>query len=175
MNFRNDIKILAFVTAAREYCGILDSDCADAERWIETVFSALSKVYARANEMPEISIVCAPDAESESANVSREDCLNMRVAIGSIFGSRRYYRSLFDLSRLSDSNDKPDLRDIADDLTAIYSDLKPGLWLWDKGDDSLIPMIVFDWTVSLFRSHWGYHALSAMQVLHHICYGRAKK
>ena len=61
-----------------------------------------------------------------------------------------------------DSMPEPGVSDLADDLSDIYRDLMEGLSLEQAG---YRPDAVFAWRHS-FETHWGPHAVSAMNALH---------
>lgn len=170
MSLRENENVVSFISAAQEYCGILETDCQDAELWVKTILQALSSLYACANKLPAVDISDAPDVNDESVRPSHDDWKAMFASIIVILGDQRLYREFFDPSGPIDSDQEPVVGDIADDLADIYRDIKPGLRLWDLGDDSLLPMVVFDWRGCDFQTHWGCHAVDAMRVLHRICY-----
>ena len=172
MNLRNNTDILNFVVAAKTFCDLVVTPSDDAGKWVEQVLSTLSGLYAFAHHLPELSIEDTPEVDEEICDVSDEEWKHVSNNVASLLRDQRYYREYFDPSEPIDAEVKPVIGDIADDLSDIYRDIKPGLRAWDTEDDALIPDIVFNWVHPNFRSHWGDHALSAMRVLHPLCFIR---
>ena len=172
MNLRNNQDILNFVTTAKRFCGLIEVRFYDAEAWVEQVLPVLSDLYASAHHLPELSIKNAPEVEEGVFDVSDMEWKQVLDNVASLLKDQRYYREFFDPSEPIDKEVEPVIADIADDLSDIYRDIKPGLRAWDIENDALIPDIVFNWINPNFGSHWGDHALSALRVLHAICFLR---
>jgi hypothetical protein len=77
-----------------------------------------------------------------------------------------WYLTFFDLTQSLDLDQKPVIGDLADDLTDIYRDVKPGLRAAAIPENA-VTRSGFDWQFS-FQSHWGDHAVNAMKLLHRL-------
>lgn len=171
MSLRDDLNIQRFVNSANQFCELLEVLPSDADGWIEQILIALSDLYSSAHHLPDNEISeGALDAESYEVNDNEWTVILDRVA--SILGKQRYYWEYFDPSEPIDADNDPVVGDLADDLSDIYRDIKPGLRAWDIVDDKSLAEVVFDWKYPNFGSHWGDHALSAMRVLHPLCFTR---
>lgn len=171
MNLRKDTQVSRFVKAAKEFCSLLESHPKDSETWVGKILTTLADLYASAHHLPEIDFDNEVLKEG-TFEVSDEEWKQVFHLVGTILGGQRYYRAYFDPSEPLSSKDKPLVADLADDLADIYRDLKCGLRAWDTGNDSLLPEIIDNWKNPLFAPHWGPHVLSAMRVLHPICFLR---
>ena len=168
MSLKQDSSIISFIEAATEFCELVELPLQNPEEWIELVLPAISSLYACAHQLPKISIEDAIEFEEDDFEVTDKEWKRIYDKIASLFKEKRYYREYFDPSEPIDSEVEPVIGDIADDLSDIYRDIKPGLRAWDKLPESSIPIVIFNWINPNFGSHWGEHALSAMRVLHPI-------
>jgi hypothetical protein len=169
MSLREDPNIQRFVNSANHFCELLEVQSINSDRWVEQILKALSELYSSAHHLPDNEISDGTlDEESYDVNNNEWKVIFDRVA--SIFGEQRYYWEYFDPSEPIDANNEPVVGDLADDLADIYRDIKPGLCAWDVVNDELLADVVFDWKYPNFGSHWGDHALSAMRVLHPLCF-----
>jgi hypothetical protein len=170
MNLRDEKNIVNFVAAVRKFCGLVESCADNAENWIKRTLSALSDLYSCALHMPILNIDDVPEFDEGDYDVSDEEVRQISGNIGSLLQEQRYYWMCFEPAELPIDENEPVIGDIVDDLSDIYRDIKPGLNAWNTENDSIIPIIIFNWNFPNFQTHWGLHALSALRLLHHICF-----
>ncbi|MBC8026435.1 MAG: DUF5063 domain-containing protein [Steroidobacteraceae bacterium] len=140
-----------FVAVARQYC-----------EWCVGT-PATGKMEARAAYEMLISLLNAqislPDAKPTSGDYGGDGCDEydrMHKRFASL--PFQYYRSQGDPLHLDAENE---IGDLADDLTDIWLDLKPGLEMLDQGHrDSAA------WHWQLLSPHWSQHATAAVHALH---------
>ena len=126
MNLRDDIKINQFVNAARQYCSVLESAPSAPENWLEDILQALSSLYANAHILPEYEL--EDDLYNEDAyNVTTNEIQTLMGKIMDTLKEQNWYWAYFDPSEPKDKKEELVMGNIADDLTDIYCDIKPGL------------------------------------------------
>lgn len=165
--------VTRFVQAATAYCALIDSPGRDREAWSEQLLGALADLYAAHFHLPEVEFI---DEEHQSFpddrfDMSHEDWKAVYDRIAGMFGRWRHYWAYFDPNEPR-PEDELVVGDLADDLADIYRDVKPGLLAWEAFGDKYSRVIVYDWKEPLFRSHWGWHAVSAMRGLHQLAFSR---
>jgi hypothetical protein len=171
MNIRDEYSVKRFVNAAKDYCGLLEETPDDPEQWLQDILNSLSDLYSSAHHLSEYHF----DQElynEDDFDVTSEETRRIISKVMTLLKDQVWYWAYFDPSDPPDSKEEPVRGNLADDLTDIYRDIKPGLKAWDSMDDKLLPEIVFGWRFPLCASHWGVHAVSAMRALHHLCYLR---
>jgi Domain of unknown function (DUF5063) len=172
MDIRSHPQVKAFQEAAVQYCALLESAPSDVQEWVISMLAAVARLYACAHQLPELPL---PDDAVDVPDIFDVDDAEWGKVCGVVrdaLGLQCYYWSYFDPSVPQDETPYSDCGDLADDLADIYRDVKPGLRAWASGNDGYLRMIVFDWKVPLFPSHWGVHAVDAMRALHPIAYLR---
>jgi hypothetical protein len=172
MNIREHPEVRAFKDAAERYCTLLKSAPPNPVKWVAEVLAALSALYAAGNALPEFELSdSAPDIP-DSLDVTVEEWRLVFGRVQKALGKQDAYWTCFDPSEPLDSDPKPMINSLADDLADIYRDVMPGLKAWATMDDRYLETIVFDWKCPNFGSHWGVHAVSAMRALHPVVYLR---
>jgi len=172
MKLREVKEVVAFKEAAEKFCIVLETDPTDCDMWLKDLLGALSLLYARAHDLPEVELQDDDIDIPDSFHMTLDDWRRQVDRLHDILGSQTYYWAVFDPSEPKDSEQEAICGDIADDLADIIGDLKPGLRAWASGIDGYLASIVFDWKTPLFGSHWGIHAVSAMRALHPMVYLR---
>lgn len=112
----------------------------------------LARLIAAALELPRTDPGDAPEPEGVGNAVLK--ALHPRLASLPI----DLYRVFFVPSELES---QPGMATVADDLQDIYSDLKDGMWLLERGHADAA---AWHWRL-LFESHWGHHASDALHAL----------
>ncbi len=171
MNIRDEYSVKRFVNAAKNYCGFLEETPDDPVQWLQDILNSLSDLYSSAHHLPEYD-VDQDFYNEDDFDVPSEETSAIMEKVMNLLQDQVWYWAYFDPSEPTDSKEEPIMGNLADDLTDIYRDIKPGLKAWDSMDDKLLPEIVFDWKFPLFGCHWGVHAVSAIRALHPLCYLR---
>jgi hypothetical protein len=168
MSIRNHPDVIAFKNAAQRYCALLESEPSARDEWVKAVLSCLAEVYAVAHRPPGFGLSDPTADIPESLDVTSEEWSSVFALVQRTLGRQEVYWAYFDPSEPQDTDEKPILHSLADDLADIYGDIKPGLRAWDTGDDAYLETIIFDWKEPLFA--WGLHAVSAMRALHQMAF-----
>jgi Domain of unknown function (DUF5063) len=171
MTIRDHPQVKEFKKAAERYCALLQSDAGNPERWVEKVLAALASLYAAGHILPDLGLSDdAPDIP-DSLDVTTNEWRSVFGRVQKALGTQEAYWAYFDPGGPADADEEPICHSLADDLADVYRDVMPGLRAWSAQDDRYLETIVFDWK-TLFGSHWGLHAVSAMRALHPIAFLR---
>jgi hypothetical protein len=170
MSIHDHSELVEFRRAAERFCGLLEFEPPDAERWVEDILAALAKLYACGHALPEPELPDDSATVPDSFGVSDDEWKRVLGLVHRTLGAQVGYWAYFDPSEPSDTCAEPVFGDLGDDLADIYRDVKPGLRAWDMGMET--HWIVFGWKYLGFGSHWGVHAVSAMRALHPIAFLR---
>lgn len=152
-----DELIKVFVDHAKEYCGWAEDmpGVSQEEHYLAAYY--LAKLYSYGLELPRVE----PVGDLDIPEFTQDDYLRIHKRFGAL--PFQYYYEVFNpFALFTDNTDEPVIGDVCDDLTDIYTDLKIGLALWEKGEHE---NAVFIWN-NRFGSHWGMHATSALHALH---------
>lgn len=143
------------VNAAQAYCALIDQATPANPAWFEHLFQSLPRLHA--------AVACL-DSDDENAllpalidiDARFELFSRLREALGERDGYWLQYDSDFAANAQYMSGS------LADDLTDIYFDLKPGLVLLE---DVLPENVAGFWQAS-FVMHWGQHLVDAERHLY---------
>ena len=151
---------VSFAVVAKKFCALVDSaPDIDRSEFVAQVYRVLSKLIDEAVQMPDVE---------RSDNQRRRSPLNVRHqewerlynALKEKLGDWNLYRQVFDPTQ----DNEAIFGSLADDLADIYGDLRKGLELNDACPSQREDAI-WEWRV-LFYSHWGKHAIDALQAIH---------
>jgi len=146
------------VTAAREYCRMIDTvEQYEREEWLLTMSNLLPRLHAA---IKGLNVRLKSREHSSEADFDERFALfsQLYMLLGERDGYWMEYDSGNDGQRLSGS--------LADDFTDIYFDLKHGLELLQSGPD-LKDMAISEWRYR-FDKHWGQHLVDAERQLYHL-------
>lgn len=144
-------RLEAFFHTATVFCIWAEGSPALPDEEAATAVSLLSRLYAQANELPELF------DEEDAPRLSHEEWLVIYKRFGSL--PFNFYAAYSDPHDVEDPT--PGTGHLADDLADIWRDLKSGLALYEKGNHAAA---VWEWRNS-FNIHWGRHAAAALYAL----------
>ena len=169
MSIRNNPSVVAFYKAASAYCRILEDRPSADDAWGTQILHVLSQLYACGHTLAEFGLDDGAPDLPEEFDVTNKQLSEIAARVGDYFARRdAYWDCLNSTAELYPQEASSTL--ISDDLADIYRDVAPGVRAWDSQRDELLQVIVFDWKIPLFHSHWGRHAASAMLPLHELVY-----
>jgi hypothetical protein len=142
-----------FIELARQYCSWVEGPPMEPEYGVKSALRLLSSLYAECVQLPDIEP--AKRVTPDEVKDGQRERINARFASLPI----DVYHDCGDPL----TKPVPATNSLADDLTAIYWDIKPGLAMVedDKPDAA-----VRHWLDS-FHAHWGWRAVMVLRVLHH--------
>lgn len=148
-----------FGVVAQNFCSLVDSGSdIDRSEFVAQVYRILPKLINGAIEMP---VVQSDNQQRRSpSDVRHHEWERLYNGLKEKLGDWDQYRQVFDPTRESDAI----VGSLADDIADIYRDLKKGLQL--KEEHSCQPeQALWEWRF-LFSTHWGKHAIDALQAIH---------
>src|SRR5262245_17719222 len=172
LSLRNDPRMLLFVEAARQYCGLVEERPADLKMWTRALLPALSELYAYALGLVGIKSVDTADRTLSRFQVSHGEWRSIYHRLSAQLGNDAWYWMTFEPMKTQREKTDPVAGNLADDLADIYRDVAPGLRAWDTHDDSLLDEIASQWVKGGFEIHWGAHAADAIGILHRLVMNR---
>ena len=152
--------VVAFEGAARQFCDWADSSEPEADGGTSSALRLVSRLFAAGCQLG-----WEESASPDVARPSREQLEAVRKNVSRI--PFQYYSEIF--NSLVVPSEAPVIGDIIDDLMDIYSDIAPGLALFEQGETQ---KAVEHWSFWLLH-HWGEHATSAARALY--CYVAGRK
>jgi hypothetical protein len=135
------------------------------------VLSALAGLYAAAFALPDVDIGNDDCVVPDRYKIRYEEWASLWNRLGELLGDARYHWGYFDPTEPRDSQEKPIIHDLADDLADIYRDIQDGLRTWDADVEGYGPHTIWTWRFN-FQYHWGHHAVGAMRALHQLVFYR---
>lgn len=153
MGNRATLSTNAFADVARDFCTWCETPIEAATR--NTAAACwLCKLYANALSL------CQTGLENENGLPEIPAAILAQATLGLSGFNGWYYREYFDPDPTLP--DESVLGDVGDDLFDIYTDIRRGLLLYDRGE---INEALWHWEFQ-FRAHWGRHAVGAIFALH---------
>ena len=151
-----------FALAARQYCSIVDS-AATPERtnFLLQIYRALPKLISIAMALPRAHLGDDTANRQPNLRMTNEEWNNLYQSLKQRVEGWDLYKKVFDPTKI---DDEPIFGSLADDLADIYRDVKEGILVAEAGQVELQELI-FEWRFS-FYSHWGKHAIDALEVIH---------
>lgn len=168
LSLRLDPRMLLFVEAARQYCGLIEAHPADLKSWLKNLQIALSELYSSALGLSGIESRDVSDKTLSRFQVSHGEWRALYHRLSTQLGHDAWYWMYFEPMKTQIEKAEPVAGNLADDLADVYRDVLPGLHAWNTGDDSLLDEIAFQWVKGGFEIHWGAHAVDALGILHRI-------
>ena len=141
-----------FAEDVRRYCDWCEGEPRGAKEEAQTAFDLLVTLLAG---MPTVQ---GGFGGGTGRRIPVEDWNRMHARFASI--PFQYYESPTNPLELDDG--PREIGDIADDLADIWSDLKPGLELYDANEQA---SAAEEWRFN-YEMHWGRHATAALYALH---------
>ncbi len=153
-----DSKVIDFgevVNAAQDYCALIDRASPGDPSWLEGLFRSLPRLHAAI-----ASLHLANGNAMLAAQIDFDERFELYSRLRKGLGERDGYWLEFD----ADNTISPRHMSgsLADDLTDIYFDLKPGLELLRK---VRLERVLRFWQTS-FELHWGQHLVDAERHLY---------
>jgi hypothetical protein len=160
-----DQNVIEFVTVAASYCNFMEqSEGTDRKKFVGTAIKLLPLLYLKASLLPPCSALSLDEVESY---VTEDIYEIQRISIANIMGEQDDYLDSF-VSELEYS-DEPIKKDVSEDLTDIYQDIKDFVFVFKLGlnetmNDALVKC------EENFKTIWGPKLLSTLRALHYIWY-----
>lgn len=142
-----------FVAAARAFCAVLDGvEEHTREALLTDVYYKLPLLISAGANLPDVS------SEQTPEHLSNDEWTTLYRRLKENLGEWDVYQKVFDPTRDTEAI----FGSLADDLADIYRDVASGL---SESDEGSLKGAIFSWRL-LFYSHWGKHAIDALEVIH---------
>ena len=172
LSLRRDPRMILFVEAANQFCGLLEERPADVKAWTRKLLPALAELYAYAHGLIGIETLDSNDRTITKFEVTHDEWRALYHRLSAQLGHDAWYWMTFEPMKTQVEKAEKVIGNLADDLADVYRDVVPGLRAWNTEDDTLLDEIVFQWIRGGFEIHWGSHAVDALGILHRIVLGR---
>lgn len=150
-----------FADRARHYCQLIEShQDHELALFLGQVRAALVELYQAALLLP----ATGPAGADCPEDVSPEEGQALARALRARLAALDSYATVVD--PYARTEETPGRGSVADDLTAIYRDLRRGLSCWGSGSRA---GAVGEWRFH-FAHHWGQHLTGALRALHAATY-----
>ena len=177
---------MRFVGIAKHFCGVVEKKHRSKRRFVEQVLNATVALYGAGLELPDTNpepgynpagdwfernkhlpleeqLKRSPDIRE---HYRRYDRIRKRTAAN--LGGDQPYRQMFNPF---DSGEAPVVALLSDDLSDIYCDVEKGLSRIKKDSQAVSTNVIWQWKFDL-QSHWGKHAVSALNALHVLAFDK---
>ena len=151
--------IVEFPAVAEEFCRFID-DCGayERKRLVQDVSVLLARLCEVAARLPCVSPSSeGTDFTDESITAHANEEYQLSTKLREQLGNLDECWDVFDPTQ----KEEPVLCSLSRDIAEIYMDLQDALKLQTSG--ASLDDIYFDWRFA-FRSHWAWHAASALKV-----------
>jgi len=169
---RRDPRMLLFIEAARQYCGLVETSPVNMKAWVRDLLTALSELYAAALGLRSIEVDRTPDCDLSQFEVSHLEWRALYHRLCAYLGHDAWYWMYFEPMKTQVEKAEPVGGNLADDLADVYRDIAAGLRAWNANDDPEYDEAVFQWVLGGLDIHWGAHAVDALGILHRVVTNR---
>lgn len=162
-----DNTVVEFATVAAEYCAFLERiDSMNRNLFVDKVILLLPLMYVKASLLSKFKTIGFGNIETY---VTEEMYETLRSKIAKLMGEKDDYLEIF-LPDMAFS-EEPITREISEDLTDIYQDIKDFIFVFRQGlnetmNDSLARC------QENFASIWGQKLVNVMRALHNVKYSQ---
>jgi hypothetical protein len=152
-----------FAHAGRRYCSTVDSAPKyERAEFLLEIYRILPVLIGEAMGLPDAELPKASGNSKEpSSRMPYEAWAELYESLKEKFDDWNEYKKVFDPTS---DNTEPIYGSLADDIADIYRDVQVGLLLRDV-KQACWEEVVLDWRLG-FYSHWGKHAIDALEVIH---------
>jgi hypothetical protein len=152
-----------FALAGRRYCSTVDSrDKLERSEFLLEIYGLLPVLISAAMSLPNIELSEDSDELDEPGpRITHEEWKKLYESLKLKLNNWNAYKKVFDPT--SDDTEAI-FGSLADDIADIYRDVQEGILLRDTRQVSW-ETVVFIWRLR-FYSHWGKHAIDALEVIH---------
>lgn len=149
-----------FSTVAQAFCAAVDSaEASDKNAFLMRIYRELPRLIEAALQLPQTEPTDSTESDA-SPRLSHEEWKRVYDVVAAKTGEWDCYWQVFDPTK----TDEPVAASLADDIADIYRDLSAGIVL-NRAQQCPPQDIIWDWRTS-FYTHWGKHAIDAMQAIH---------
>lgn len=163
-----DRNVVEFVTVAAEYCAFLEgSHFMARQKFVDTILKILPLLYIKASMLPSSEIMSENELETF---VTEGDYEELRTNLAEIMGDCDDYLDVFVQDMVY--SDTPIKKNISEDLTDIYQDIKNFISIFKLGLNETMHDSVAQCRNN-FELFWGQTLVNTMRALHEVKYSQS--
>lgn len=165
-----DRNVVEFVTVAAEFCKFLEqAETMKRSTFVDTSLKILPLLYLKASMLPKCELI---GDEAPETYVTEEVYEILRMNLAGILAEKDDYLDVF-VSEMQYS-DQPIKKNISEDLTDIYQDIKDFIFVFQLGlnetmNDSLATC------QENFGLYWGQKLVNTLRALHDVKYNQSEE
>lgn len=165
-----DRNVVEFVTVAAEFCKFLEqAETMKRSTFVDTSLKILPLLYLKASMLPKCELI---GDEAPETYVTEEVYEILRMNLAGILAEKDDYLDVF-VSEMQYS-DQPIKKNISEDLTDIYQDIKDFIFVFQLGlnetmNDSLAAC------QENFGLYWGQKLVNTLRALHDVKYNQPEE
>lgn len=165
-----DRNVVEFVTVAAEFCKFLEqAETMKRSTFVDTSLKILPLLYLKASMLPKCELI---GDEAPETYVTEEVYEILRMNLAGILAEKDDYLDVF-VSEMQYS-DQPIKKNISEDLTDIYQDIKDFIFVFQLGlnetmNDSLATC------QENFGLYWGQKLVNTLRALHDVKYNQPEE
>lgn len=165
-----DRNVVEFVTVAAEFCKFLEqAETMKRSTFVDTSLKILPLLYLKASMLPKCELI---GDEAPETYVTEEVYEILRMNLAGILAEKDDYLDVF-VSEMQYS-DQPIKKNISEDLTDIYQDIKDFIFVFQLGlnetmNDSLVTC------QENFGLYWGQKLVNTLRALHDVKYNQPEE
>lgn len=165
-----DRNVVEFVTVAAEFCKFLEqAETMKRSTFVDTSLKILPLLYLKASMLPKCELI---GDEALETYVTEEVYEILRMNLAGILAEKDDYLDVF-VSEMQYS-DQPIKKNISEDLTDIYQDIKDFIFVFQLGlnetmNDSLATC------QENFGLYWGQKLVNTLRALHDVKYNQPEE
>ena len=156
-----------FARIATRYVELVSDPVDDAHTFAQRLLESLTQLYSAALVMPYVDDI---DLDFNFHRSTEDEWRTVFQNVGNAFGERVYYWLNHDPIYPRDGSDNIVCGCLADDCADIHRDIIGPLMAFNDGEPKHLNDIIWEWSATPFRSHWGIHAIQAINALHWIVF-----
>ncbi|MCP5503396.1 MAG: DUF5063 domain-containing protein [Leptospiraceae bacterium] len=149
-----------FVKTAKSFCKIIEKNQDYKPRAFKMIlYKSILQLLYHVAKLSDEDIYSVSKYDLDASTIFSE--------LKEIFSTKNFYKEIYNPYDFNDI--EPVIGSLADDLTDIYKELKPGLIKWKKVNKKKKRKILSTWKFT-FKIHWGEHATGAVRALYYQLY-----
>ena len=152
-----------FARIANGYVELVSKPVDDANSFARHLLESLTLLYSAALALPNVADV---DSELDFYRTTDDEWRAVFQNVGDAFGERVHYWLNYDPIYPRDGSGDLVCGSLADDCADIHRDIIGPLSAFNEGNTDRLNDIIWEWSDTPFRSHWGIHATQAINALH---------
>ena len=153
-----------FIVNGKRFCELVENyKSIELTEFLQKMYKSVISLIDTAPDLPDIKI-----SNNYEKRLSHNAWKKQYKKLRNYFSNFNTYLEVFDPY---DFNEKEPVvsGSLADDISSIYSDIKPGLKNWAKSGASERRNIVWSWKLD-FEIHWGEHSIGVLRALYFLLF-----